>query len=46
MYDEPRLFRFLFVSDLASGAHHEGKDDQDKLATWHEMFLKNSIPQT
>jgi hypothetical protein len=49
IYSEPKehdYLNFLFVSDLASWAHYKGRDDQDKLATWHEMFLKNSIPHT
>jgi hypothetical protein len=29
---------------LANGAWLEGRDNQDNLATWHEMFLEKSIP--
>ena len=48
MYDEPREHDYLdfYLLVIQQVAHHEDKDDQDKLATWHEMFLKNSIPQT
>jgi hypothetical protein len=28
---------------LANGAWLEGRDNQDNLATWHEMFLEKSI---
>ena len=31
-------------SDLASWAHHKGRDDQAKLETWHEMFWRTLSP--
>jgi hypothetical protein len=30
--------------DLASWAHHKGRDNQDKLATWYEMFWRTPSP--
>ena len=38
------LFKFLLVRDLASWAHHKGNNDQDNLATWHEMILRTPSP--
>ena len=38
------LFKFLLVRDLANWAHHKGNNDQDKLATWHEMILRTPSP--
>ena len=38
------LFKFLLVRDLVGWAHHKGRDDQDKLATWYEMFWRTRSP--
>ena len=47
MYGEPKehdYLNFLLVRDLTSWAHHKGRDDQDKLATWHEMIWRTPSP--
>jgi hypothetical protein len=40
MYGDPKEH----YRDLASWAHHKCRDDQDKLATWHEMFWRTTPP--
>jgi hypothetical protein len=35
MYGEPKEHVFY---ELSSGAWHKGRDDQGKLAAWHEIF--------
>jgi hypothetical protein len=40
MYGDPKEH----YRDLASWAHHKGRDDQDKLVTWHEMFWRTPSP--